>query len=43
MKAYRLVTLLAAVLITAFLATFLTKEDVGETQDHPHVESAAAP
>jgi hypothetical protein len=43
MKAYRLITLLAAVLITAFLATFLTREDVGEPQDHAQVESAAAP
>jgi hypothetical protein len=43
MKAYRLITLLAALLITAFLATFLTKEDVGEPQVHAHVESAPAP
>jgi hypothetical protein len=42
MKAYRLITLVAAVLITTFLARVLTNEDVGE-QDHAAVESAAAP
>lgn len=43
MKAYRLITLVAAVLITALLARFLTNEDVGQLQDQAHVESAATP
>jgi uncharacterized membrane-anchored protein YhcB (DUF1043 family) len=43
MKAYRLITLVAAVLITALLARFLTNEDVGQLQDQARVESAATP
>jgi hypothetical protein len=41
MKAYRLITLTAAVLITALLARFFTQEAVGEPQDHGQIEWVA--
>jgi len=41
MKAYRLVTLMGAVLITALLARVLTQEAVGETQHHGQIEWVA--
>lgn len=41
MKAYRLITLMGAVLITALLARVLTTEAVGEPQDHAQIEWVA--
>jgi hypothetical protein len=41
MKAYRLVTLLAAVLITVSLAEVLSHEQVGDSQAQPSIATAA--
>jgi hypothetical protein len=43
MKTYRLITLAAAVLITAFFARFLADEKVGESADQANVIAVQAP
>ncbi|MDB6092360.1 MAG: hypothetical protein JWN85_5144 [Gammaproteobacteria bacterium] len=43
MKIYRMVTLVAAVLITVLLVGFIGHEKVGDPQDQPPVETAGAP
>ena len=42
MKAYRLVTLFAAVLITVSLAEVFSHERVGDSQAQPTISTAAA-
>ena len=42
MKAYRLVTLFAAVLITVSLAEIFSHESVGDSQAQPSIATAAA-
>jgi hypothetical protein len=43
MKAYRLMTLVAAVLITVFVARFLSDEKIGDPPDRADVVAAQAP
>jgi hypothetical protein len=43
MKTYRLITLVAAVLITVLMARFLTDEKVGASADQAHSVTAQAP
>ena len=43
MKTYRLITLIAAVVITAFFARFLSDEKVGASPDQADVIAAQAP
>jgi hypothetical protein len=43
MKTYRLITLVAALLITVLIARVLTDEKVGASFDQAHVAAAEAP
>jgi hypothetical protein len=43
MKTYRLIALIAAVLITVLIARVLTDENVGASPDQAHAVAAQAP